>query len=248
MKSLNKALDIIEMIAQRGSLGIRELSSFVGFPVGTTHRIVATLAKRRFLVQDPASRNYSLSLRFLELGTRVQQQFNLTSIARPYLAKLMQETGESANLAVLDRDDAVYLDHVRSNHMLQLFTRLGARVPLYATGVGKMFLSRLSEQELKDYLARTAMAARTPRTIVNADKLAKELAQIRKAGFAVDNEEMEEGVRCVAAMVFDHMKRPVAALSLSGAVTRITPERIEYFGEMVKQYAIRISESLGFNS
>jgi len=248
MKSLNKALDIIEMIAQRGSLGIRELSSLVGFPVGTTHRIVATLAKRRFLVQDPASRNYSLSLRFLELGTRVQQQFNLTSIARPYLEKLMQETGESANLAVLDRDDAVYLDHVRSNHMLQLFTRLGARVPLYATGVGKMFLSRLSEQELKDYLARTAMAARTPRTIVNADKLAKELAQIRKAGFAVDNEEMEEGVRCVAAMVFDHMKRPVAALSLSGAVTRITPERIEYFGEMVKQYAIRISESLGFNS
>ncbi len=248
MKSLHKTLDIIEIIAEKGSIGIRELSSLVGFPVGTTHRIVATLAKRRFLVQDPATRNYSLSLRFLELGTRVQQQFNLTSIARPYLEKLVQETGESANLAVLDRDDAVYLDHVRSNHMLQLFTRLGARVPLYATGVGKMFLSQLSEQELKDYLARTVMVPRTSHTILNNGALSKELAHIKKVGFSVDNEEMEEGVRCVAALVLDHRKKPAAALSLSGAVTRITFERIEYFGEMVKQYAIRISESLGFNS
>jgi DNA-binding IclR family transcriptional regulator len=248
MKSLHKTLDIIEVIAEKGSIGVRELSSVVGFPVGTTHRIVSTLAKRHFLVQNPVTRNYSLSLRFLELGTRVQQQFNLTSIVRPYLEKLMRETGESANLAVLDRDEAVYLDHVRSNHMLQLFTRLGARVPLYATGVGKMFLSRFSEPELKDYLARTVMVARTPHTIVNADKLIKELDQVSKAGFSVDNEEMEEGVRCVAALVLDHLKRPAAALSLSGAITRITPDRIEYFGEMVKRYAIKISESLGFNS
>jgi DNA-binding IclR family transcriptional regulator len=247
MKSLHKALDILDLIAERGSLGIRELSSLTGFPVGTTHRIVSTLAKRRLLAQDPVARSYSLSLRFLELGTRVQQHFNLTSIARPHLERLMKESGESANMAVLDGDEAVYVDNVRSNHMLQLFTRLGARVPLYATGVGKMFLSRLSDEELKEYMGRTKMTSRTPRTIVKKDHLKTELAAIGRNGYAVDNEEMEEGVRCVAALVFDHRGRPAAAVSLSGAATRITEEKVEFFAEKVKECCRRISEALGFD-
>lgn len=247
MKSLNKALDIIDIIAERGKLGIRELSSITGFPVGTTHRIVSTLAKRRLLTQDPSTKGYSLSLRFLELGTRVQQGCNLTSIARPHLERLMAETGESANMAVLDGHEAVYVDNVRSNHILQLFTRLGARVPLYATGVGKMFLSVFSEKELRDYMRRIKMTARTARTITSKGLLEAEISAIRKRGYAVDNEEMEEGVRCVACLVFDHTGRPAASVSLSGASTRISEDKIEPLAKQVKACCLLISQALGYN-
>ncbi len=246
MKSLNKAMDIIDLLAEKGGLGIREISTLTGFPVGTTHRIVATLARRRLLVQNPVSKGYSLSLRFLELGTMVQQQFNLTTAARPHLEALMRETGESANIAVLDREEAVYLDNIRSSHMLQLFTRPGARVPLYATGVGKAFMSSWSDREVKDYLKRTKPRARTPNTIVNAERMVRELARIRSMGYAVDDEEMEQGVRCVAALVLDHRGVPAAAVSISGASTRIIPEKIKPLAQRVKLCAKAISEELGF--
>ena len=138
MKSLHKVLDVIDAVGNGGSVGIRELSSRLGFPPATTHRIIATLLERHYVRQDPETKKYALSVKFLELGSRVQEQFDLTRVARPHILKLMTETRESVNLAVQDKDEVVYLDHVRSSHsMLQLFTKVGARVPLYCTGVGK---------------------------------------------------------------------------------------------------------------
>ena len=149
MKSLNKSLDIIDAVSKLGSAGIRDISSMTGFPTTTVHRIATTLAKRKYFNQDPVSKNYSLSLRFLELGTKVQQQFDLPTIARPHLQKLMSVTGESANLAIWDDDSVVYLDQVQSDKtILKTFTQLGTRVPFYSTGVGKMLMSQWSKAEL----------------------------------------------------------------------------------------------------
>ena len=218
-----------------------------GFPTTTVHRIAATLVKRQYFNQDPTTKNYSLALRFLELGTKVNQQFDLPAVARPHLQKLMSETGESANLAVRDGDSVVYLDQVQSNKsMLKIFTQLGTRVPLYSTGVGKMFLSQWSRAELDSYLERTQLISHTPSTLVSRSELLKELEQISTRGFSVDNEEMEAGVRCVAALVYDHRQQVVAAISISGAAMRITPERIDDLGKKVKQCALDISRDLGF--
>ncbi len=247
MKSLNKALDIIDAVSKLGNAGIREISSQTGFPPATTHRIAATLAKRRFFNQDPVTKHYSLSLRFLELGTKVQQQFDLPTIARPHLQKLMSETGESANLAIGDGDSVVYLDQVQNDKsMLKIFTRLGSRVPLYSTGVGKMLLSRWTKPELDAYLKRTQLTPYTPNTLIRRNQILAELDRISARGFAVDNEEMEEGVRCVAALVFDHRQQVAAAVSISGAAMRITSDRIDNFGEKVTQCALDISRDLGF--
>ena len=247
MKSLNKALDIIDAVNKLGNAGIRDISSLTGFPSTTVHRIAATLVKRQYFNQDPVTKNYSLSLRFLELGTKVQQQFDLPTIARPHLQKLMSETDESANLAICDGDSAMYLDQVQSNKsMLKIFTQLGTRVPLYSTGVGKIFLSQWSRTDLDSFLKRTRLIAHTPNTLTSRSKILKELDQISAQGFAVDNEEMEAGVRCVAALVFDHRQQAVAAVSISGAALRITPERIEDLGKKVKQCALDISRDLGF--
>ena len=247
MKSLHKALDIIDAVNKLGSAGIRDISSMTGFPTTTVHRIAATLVKRQYFNQDPTTKHYSLSLRFLELGTKVHQQFDLPSIARPHLQKLMSETGESANLAICDGDSVVYLGQVQSNKsMLKIFTQIGTRAPLYCTGVGKAFLSQWGIAELDSFLKRTQFAAHTPNTLVSRSEILKELEQISARGFSVDNEEMEAGVRCVAALVFDHRQEAVAAVSISGAALRITPERIENFGKQVIQRALDISRDLGF--
>ena len=249
MKSLSKALDTIDAVAEAGSAGIRELSTITGFPPSTIHRIVATLVQKHYFLQDPVTKKYSLSFRFLELGSLVQQQTRLTAIARPHLERLMAETRESINLAVRDGDNAVYLDIVQSNYsMLQLFTRPGARVPLYATGVGKLFLSRMNEAELEAYLHRVALKPYTRFTLIDKDRMGAELKQIRNVGFAVDNEEMEEGVRCVAALIFDYNGRPAASVSISGAAMRVTPDRIPDLGELVKSCTRSISRELGFIS
>ena len=248
MKSLVKAIDTINAVAEAGSAGIRELSNITGYPPSTIHRIAATLAERHYFQQDPVTKQYALSFRFLELGTRVQQKIHLTSIARPHIERLMDETRESVNLAVRDGDSMVYLDIARSNHsMLQLFTRPGVRVPLYATGVGKLFLSTMQESELDAYLKRSNLTPYTPYTLVERDKIINDLERIRSQGYAVDNEEMEEGVRCVAALIFDHQGKPAASISITGAAMRVTPDRIKLFGNLVNNCAAAISSQLGFS-
>jgi DNA-binding IclR family transcriptional regulator len=247
MKSLHKVLDLIETMAGMGDAGIRELSAATGFPPATIHRMVATLVQRGYLKQDRVTKAYALSLRFLELGTRVREQFNLVSLARPHLEGLMADTKEAVNLAVRDGDDAVYLDHVASSYsMIRLFTKVGARVPLYATGVGKAFLSREGEAELEDYFQRTQRMRHAPHTLVGREALREGVERVRRQGYAVDDEEMEQGVRCVAALVFDHNRLPAAAVSVSGTVTRLTPERIEQLGQRVRRCALVISHELGF--
>lgn len=248
MKSLLKAIDTIDAVARAGSAGIRQLSSMTGLPPSTVHRIVATLTAKHYFRQDPLTKRYSLSFRFLELGSEVQKQFNLVSIARPHLERLMAEARESVNLAVQDQDSAVYLDCVPSNYsMLQLFTKPGARVPLYATAVGKIFLSRMSESDLNAYLERTTLTLNTPYTRIEPDKIIEDLKQIRHQGYSVDDEEMEEGVRCVAALIYDHNGQPAAAISISGASMRIAPARVSYFGELTLNCAANISQELGYN-
>ncbi len=247
MKSLHKTLDIIDVVAQAGEIGIRDISAKTGFPPPTIHRIASTLVKRRYLSRHPVTKRYALSLRFLELGTRVQEQFNLSGIAKPHLQQLMNDTQESANLVIQDEDEVVYIDQVKSEKsILKIFTRLGARAPLYNTGVGKMFLSQWGESDIDSYLDRTDRKAYTSNTLVKRDEIIKELKQNSRRGFSVDNEEMENGVRCVAALVFDHKGKATAAVSISGAAMRITPNRIEYFAEKVKQCALAISRELGF--
>ena len=249
MKSLHKVLDVIETVAREESIGIRELSARLGFPPATTHRITSTLVERRYLKQDPVSKRVSLSIQFLELGTKVQQHFSLTAVARPHLENLLAETHESVNLAVQDGDHMAYLDHIRSDHsMLQLFTKPGARVPLYCTGVGKMLLSRWPVSQVEAYLDRTPLTAHTSHTLVDRSKFLHELARIRAQGYSVDNQEMEEGVRCVAALVVDHRGEPVGVVSISGAAMRIAPQRIKFCAKSVIACSQAISKDLGFKT
>jgi IclR family transcriptional regulator, KDG regulon repressor len=249
LKSLRKALDIIESITDTGSAGVRELSARTGFPPATVHRILATLTARDYLRQNPHNKHYSLSTRFLMFADSAQQQIDLVPIARPHLEQLSAQTQANANLCVQDDMVAVYIDHVYSReHMLQTFTRLGARVPLYATGVGKLFLSYMASDEIEAYLKKTKLKQFTSYTIKDGKELIKELTLIRQRGCALDNQEKEPGVRCVAAPVFEHSGEVSAAISVSGATQWITMKRVESLCRQVMECAARISADLGYKT
>jgi IclR family acetate operon transcriptional repressor len=246
MKSLDKALDIVELIADRSGIGVREIAQRCGLPPATAHRIVAALTRRGYLDKNPRSHGYRLSPRFLVLGEKVQQQIDVVSVARPFLERLMADTRENANLCIRDGHKIVYVDQVGSpDHNLRIFTKLGGSAPLYASGVGKVFLSHFSESQLESYLKDVTRKRYTPHTLTTQKALVSSIQAIHDAGYAVDNQEKEVGVRCVAAPVYDHAGRIRAAVSVSGATQRLSMKRLPALGRRVAACARQISAALG---
>ena len=238
---------MVELIAEANGMGIRELSAKTGFPPPTVHRILKTLMERGYLRQNHENKHYLLSTQFLYFSDRVQQQFDLIPIARPHLEQLSADTEAGANLCVLDTRVVVYIDHVHSQkQMLRTFTRLGARAPLYATGVGKIFMTQMTSNELQDYLNDTKMERFTENTITNRKAMIREIDRVRKQGYAVDEQERAIGVRCIAAPVCNHDGLIVAAISISGAAQLIPGKRIKPLSRLVMKSAAQISAELGY--
>ena len=248
MKSLNRALDIIELIAERRGIGIREIAQAAGLPPATVHRMVSTLTQRGYLSKSERTRRYTLSPKFMVFGQRVQQQIDIVAITRPHLEALMSATRENANLCIRDGEKIIYIDQVGSpEHNLQIFTKLGGSAPLYASGVGKVFLAHMNASELEAYLKAVELRPFTNHTKTTPVALRKEIAAIQKIGHGVDDQERELGVRCVAAPIYDHAQRIVAAISVSGASQRIPKQRIKELGQQVVACAHSVSVAMGYN-
>jgi DNA-binding IclR family transcriptional regulator len=246
LTSLEKALRLIDAVAKAKSVGLRELAAEMGFPPSTVHRLLAVLTASRYLAQDPESKKYRLSLKFLELGTVVRDDLDVITAARPHMTTLMEATSETVNLAFFDEVGIVYVDQVaNSNSLLRMFTRVGTRAPLHCTGVGKACMAGLPEEFVTDYWCSADKQRYTDKTITDEASLRRELQDVRRLGYAVDDEEMEIGVRCVASAIHQHRSGIVAGVSISGPSSRLTTERIPLVGELVRQAAERISADLG---
>lgn len=168
------------------------------------------------------------------------ENFQLRNTLRPHLEELVQETGETANLVILDNDEAFYLDKVDSQRILRVFNRIGYRAPLYCTGAGKVLLAHYSEDQLKRYLEKVELQSLTPNTMTSPAKLQKELARIRSQGFAYDLEECEEGARCAAVPLSALEQRLMVALSVSGPAVRLNERGLERAVKLLKSVASRI--------
>lgn len=223
VRSLERAFELLEHLTDAGGeLALSELTEKSGLPMPTVYRLMQTMVARGYVRQEP-SRRYSLGPRLIRLGEGAARL--LGAWARPALASLVDRLGETANLAVLEGDEAVYVAQVPSRHSMRMFTEVGRRVMPHCTGVGKALLAQLPEESVRALLARTGMPARTPRTFTDPDALLAELAGIRARGYALDDEEQELGVRCVAVPLLG--APALAAFSVSGPSGRMTPEVIE---------------------
>jgi IclR family acetate operon transcriptional repressor len=218
VQSLHRALGLIETVADAGGiLTIREIAVTTGLPQATVHRLLQTLVERGYMRHLP-DRRYALGSRLVPLGAAANRLVGMG--ASRVLGELVRELGESANLAILVGDNAEYVAQVPSNHSMRMFTEVGRRVDLHATGVGKALLAQLSDGEVAAIVGRAGLTAHTPHTIVTEAGLHAALTEIRERGYAIDEQEQELGVRCIAVPV--PSTTPMnTAVSISGPLTRL---------------------------
>jgi len=226
VQSVERALGLLETLAEPGEArGVSELGRANGLPVATIHRLLATMAARGYVHQDPASHKYTLGSRLIQLGEAATRQF--ARFARPYLAELMEVSGETANLAVFEDGQVAYVAQVASrHHRVRMFTEVGRRVLPHTSGVGKVVLAFRPRAEVEALLARTGLPRRTPRTITDPARFLAELDKVAGQGYAIDSGEEEVGVRCLAVPVFG-VGDSVAAMSVSAPEGRLEARDIE---------------------
>ena len=246
-KTAVRTMKLLEALASEGSLGITDLSAAVGLHKSTSYRLVNTLRELGYVRQDPATERYSLTLRLFELGSMVLSRLELWQEARPIIERLSKDTRETVHLATLDRGEVVYLDKVESTQTLRvaMMSRVGMTAPTYCTGVGKILLAFAPQDQLEAVISDMTFEQFTENTITDKDLLRRELATIRQNGYAIDDEEHERGVRCVAAPIHDWNGEVAAALSISVPTVRMTNADVPAYREKVLAAATEIHRRLG---
>jgi IclR family acetate operon transcriptional repressor len=240
VQSLERAFGLLERMADTGGeVGLSELAASSGLPLPTIHRLMRTLVDCGYVRQQP-NRRYALGPRLIRLGESASRL--LGTWARPYLAELVAATGETANMALLDGDEVVYVAQVPSRHSMRMFTEVGRRVLPHSTGVGKALLAQLPPAEVRALLTRTGMPAATEKTITEPDVFLTELEHVRDAGYAVDDSEQEVGVRCLAVAVPE--SPTAAAISISGPAGRVTDAATDKIVPALKDIARNLSAVL----
>ena len=240
VQSIDRAFELLEMLADAGgAMGLSELAAASSLPLPTVHRLMRTLVNRGYVRQE-TSRRYTLGSRLIRLG-EISSRMLGTSL-RPFLAQLVRLTGETANLAMLEGDEVVYLAQVPSPHQMRMFTEPGRRVRTHATAVGKALLAELPPAEARALLGPDEMHAFTPTTITDPELLLAHLEVIRQQGYAVDEGEQEIGVRCFAVAV---PGAPAAlAVSASGPAGRMTDDAAARIVPALTEIAAEISKTI----
>lgn len=241
---IDRAFDILELLVTAGdAVSLSRVHERVNLAPSTTHRILTVLVARGYAVQNSTTRLYSPGPKLLEMAARAST--NVQIAASAFLRDLATATGETTNLAFPQRDGVVYIDQVESGHVVRMFIEVGHQAPFYCTAVGKAMLSAFPTQQGEAYLAAVDLRPFTANTIVDRHQLAAEIAQTRLRGYAVDDEEREPGVRCVAAPIVDHRGRCVAGIGISGPASRVRADRLDALGGQVRDAARRCSLQLG---
>lgn len=230
----------MEIIASSasGEMGISEIAAEAGLPLPTIHRLLRTLAVHGYVHQTPR-RRYALGARLIPLAEKAGGALGAT--IRPILAELVERIGESASMAMVDLDHAIYIAHVPSERSMRMFTEVGRRAAMHTTGVGKALLSMFTDTEALAMVNRVGFTANTPHSITTPERLLADLALVRQRGFALDEEEQELGVYCVAVPV----PAPIRlAISISGPSTRMTGRVVSNAVPLLRAAGQRVADSL----
>ena len=246
VQSVVRALSLLNRIADADEgAGLTELAQQVGLSPSTAHRLLTTLEQERYVQFDPDRKCWSVGVQAFVAGSAFLRSRSLVAIARPHMRALMEKSEETANLAVEDQGEAIYLSQVECRQMMRAFARPGARVPLHCSSVGKALLAAMPERALAQVLHRRGLPKMTVKTLTTTPALRADLATSRARGYALDDEEHAVGLRCIAAPVFNEADDAVAALSVSGPMARIPDSRIPMLGELVRRTADAITAQLG---
>jgi IclR family transcriptional regulator, KDG regulon repressor len=244
---LDRALAALAILANRSSeSSLAELCTALKLHKSTVHRLMMVLERHRLVVKNPETGRYRLGLKLFELGSKALDGIDLRGRARPYLDRLQQQFGETVFFCILDDGQVFYVEKVESQQSVRTACTVGSRAPAYCTAVGKAMLAELSDGEVNGIVRRWGLKPITANTITTAAELKAELRAVRSRGYAIDDEEKEEGLRCVSAAVRGHSGKLFAAMSISGPAFRLTRDRIPEIGQAVMRAANELSAELGY--
>ena len=249
VKSVSRALDIITILSlKKGGLGVTEIANQIDINKSSVYRILSTLVQYGYVEQDEETGRYKLGYKFLEISSRLLDSIDLRGEARPFLQELETETNEAIHLVVYDQAEVVYIEKLEGNETLRMHSKVGKRAPMHCTSVGKAILANLSIETVLTIIEQKGMPVHTVHTIIDKDDLLHELQMVREKGYALDLEENENGITCIAAPIFNHTGKVMAAVSISGPTLRMTDDRLDQLKNRMIQTGLKISNRLGYSS
>ena len=246
VQSVGRALQILEILAEDDEgYRLSDLAVRAGLSTSTVHRLLTTLEKRRFVQFDRMESKWHVGAQSFAVGATFTRRRNFVALAIPYLRRLRDQSRETANLAVVDDESLMVLMRLESREIMRSLTKVGGRLAMVASGMGKAVLATYSDDDVNAIIHRQGMPRLTEKSIIRASDLFRELEIIRRQGYAVDDEEARIGLRCVSAVVRDSCREPLAAISVSGLASRLTEERVPVIGGMVRDIAAELTAALG---
>jgi DNA-binding IclR family transcriptional regulator len=247
IQSVERALQILDLFdEQTTELKITEISDRMGLHKSTVHSLLKTLQVHHYVEQNPENGKYRLGMKLFERGNFVIHSLDIRQIAKKYLVELAAQTGQTAHLVILDGKEGVYIDKVEGTQAVILYSRIGKRVPIHSSAVGKVLLAFKSSEEIREILHDYTYKRQTPNTITNESDFRRELEGVRSKGYAIDHQENEPGVRCIAAPIRNHSGHVIAAVSLSTLVSRVDDTELERFLLLLRKAADEMSRQLGY--
>lgn len=248
VQSLERALGLLNILSEYpDGIQITRLSELAGLSKSTVHRLLSTLQAMNYVVKDQDTELYKIGLQLLYLSRNILNNIDITQIAKPYLEKLSADVNETVHLCIEDNGEVMYIDKIESNQTIRLVSRIGSRAPTYCTGVGKILLSGMGKDEYEKAVTLNSFEPRTAKTITSKKELDVEINTVKKQGYALDNIENEQGIRCIAGPIYDFHGRIIASFSISGPSNRITMERVnDELIQKVKETSSQISRQLGY--
>ncbi len=226
VQSVHKALEILEILADSdGHLDPADLCQRTGLPLATVHRILHTMEARGYVEEQPASGRFGIGLKSFEVGQAFRHQLGLSQAARPVLRDLVRACDESTSLTLLRGVHVVYLEVFQTSKALRIASRVGSITPAHCTAAGKIQLAFLPPRQLEQFLA-SPLKALTPRSLTDPEQIKRQLREAAERGYAMDDQEFDEGVRCIAVPIRDHHRHVIAGISITGPLSRMTDSRV----------------------
>ena len=246
MQSLTRGLSVLEALARSSAgLTLTDLAQRVQLPPSTTHRFLSTLERMGYVYQAGDLGLWYVGLQAFTVGTTFLANRDFVAQSHASMHRLMEQAGETANLAILDGTEAVFVAQVQCHEMMRTLVKLGSRVPLHASGVGKALFAALSDEQVDAILKVKGLPRITDNTIVAAETMWAALRVIRQRGYSFDDEEHARSTRCVGAAIYDEHAEPLGAISIAGPSARLSDERVRHLGPIVAHIAEELTRQLG---
>ncbi len=245
VQALDRALRLLELLSGADGLTLTALAQASGLAASTVHRLLATLAAHGFVEVDDQDQTWTIGVEAFRVGQAFHRRFEVATMGRPVMRELMEATGETANIAIFEGGDVVFISQIESHEPIRAFFRAGERRNAHASGIGKALLAEMPRERVERLVRDKGLPRFTDATITDAERLFADLAEIRRRGWSLDDEERSRGMRCIAAPIFDENGEAIAGVSISGPAGRLEAERVERLGPLVRGAADAITRAIG---